>query len=137
MLGSDIVVAQLSRFVDRKLEHALGARRERDLADRERAAGRGDHALHRLADGVQVESQIIQNGGGDAFSFPDDSEEKVLGPDVIVLQPGRLFAREVHHFSHAFRELVMHDSKPPAGSPLSKPPYPSIRIHGARRAVIE
>ena len=53
MLGADVVVAEQARLVDRELEHALRARRERDLADRERAA-RGDTMFSTAcADGVR------------------------------------------------------------------------------------
>src|SRR5438552_10226852 len=127
MLRADVVVPQLARLVDAQFEHALRARREGDLPDRERAAGRGDHALDRLADRVQIEPQVVQHRGRDAFSLADDPEEQVLGADVIVLKPRGLFPREIHHLPHAFRELVMHGSRPP-------PPFRLVASRNRNRA---
>ena len=39
VLGADVVVPELARFLDGQLEHALGLRRERHLAERERLRG--------------------------------------------------------------------------------------------------
>ena len=59
VLGADVVVAERAGLLDRQLEHALGARRERDLADRQGAAGGADHVLDRLADALEVEAQVV------------------------------------------------------------------------------
>src|SRR5690606_28118927 len=108
MLGPDIVVAELARFIDGELQHSLGVRSERDLADGERPAGLRHHALHGMADRVEIESQIGQDGRGDPLSFAEESEEQMLRPDGIVLETARLLARKEDHLADALCELVMH-----------------------------
>src|SRR5437867_1537515 len=110
MLCADVVVAQLSCFVDAQLQNPLRARRERDLADRERPTGGGNHALHRLTDRVQVEPQVVEHGRRDSLPFADNSQEKVFRADIVVLKARGLLAREVHHLPHAFCKFVMHGS---------------------------
>ena len=108
MLGADVVVSQRARLLHRELEHPLGARRERDLADGHGAAGRAHHVLDLLADAVEVQTEVVEHRGRDPLAFPDHAEQQVLGANVVVLQSRRLFPREVNDFTDPLRELVMH-----------------------------
>ena len=119
VLGADVVVAERARLLDRQLEHALGARRERDLADGHGAARGAHHVLDLLADAVEIEPEVVEHRRGDALALADDAEQQVLGADVVVLQPRRFLARQVDDLADPFRELVVHG--------VSRPPRPRER----------
>jgi superfamily II DNA/RNA helicase len=108
VLGADVVVAQRARLLHRQLEHALRPWRERDLADRHGAARGAHHVLDLLADAVEVEAEVVQDGRGDALALADHAEQEVLGADVVVLQPRRLLARQVDDLADPLGEFVVH-----------------------------
>ena len=64
VLGADVVVAQLARLLEGKLQHALGARRERDLHGDE-AASAPDHLLDLHTSILQSDAHGLEHLGGD------------------------------------------------------------------------
>jgi hypothetical protein len=61
--------------------------------------------LDDLAHPVNVGSEPDQHLGGHALAFPDQTEQDVLGPDVVVAQLLGLAQRELEHLLRAGREL--------------------------------
>ena len=110
VFGADVVVAEQPRLFDGQLQHALGARRERNLADGERAAGALDHVLHRLLDLFEVQLELREHLGRDALALAHDAEQQVLGADVVVLEARRFVTRVVDDLAHALRETILHES---------------------------
>ena len=92
MLGADVVVAQAERLAERQLEHLLGPWRERDLAGRDLLAGADDaddlraHPFHGDVEG-------LEDAGGQALLLAKETEQDVLGSDVVVLERPRLLLR--------------------------------------------
>ena len=78
MLGPDVVVAELPRFLDGQLEDALGLRRERHLAERERLGESCERALDLRLDGLEPQPQPLENRGRDSLTVTDQPEKDVL-----------------------------------------------------------
>ena len=71
---------------------------------------RGSHGSLRFLDLLlnifEVDVEVGQDGGGDPFALTNEAEEDVLGADVFVVQPGRLFAGHLQHFADAIGKVV-------------------------------
>src|SRR6201999_4279323 len=92
VLGADVVVAQAERLAQRQLEHLLGARGERDLAGGDLLAGPDDaddlraHPFHGDVEGLEDTSC-------ETLLLAKETEQDVLGADVVVLERPRLLLR--------------------------------------------
>jgi hypothetical protein len=101
-------VAKGQRFAQRKLEHLLSARRERDLAGRDLVALADDssdlrpHFFHRDVEGLEHPRRKT-------LLLAEQSEQDVLGADVVVLERPRLVLGEdddlASPFSEAFEQV--------------------------------
>ena len=89
MLGPDVVVAQLARLLKGQLEHALGARRERDL-DGDKARTAADDLLDLDARVLEIDAHRLEDLGGDARGLADEAEEDLLGADEVVAEAAGL-----------------------------------------------
>ena len=115
MLGADVVVIESARFVDRELDDLLGAWRQTDVAG-DRAIATTDDELDRAAHLVQLDAKIAEHLGGNAFTFADEPEQQVLGPDVVVVKALRLLLRKLQDFSRSlgkFVEAICHGGASP------------------------
>ena len=113
MLGADVVVAELPRFLDGKLENALGLRRERHFTERERLRESGERALDLRLHRLEPEPEPLQNRRRDAFAVADQAEEDVLGPDEIVAETTSFLTRQDDDPSRPFGESFKHWFSPP------------------------
>src|SRR5581483_1897384 len=89
VLGADVVVTEGERFPQRQLEHLLGTRGERDLTGRHLVAlpdDARDLGAH-LFDG-DVEG--LEHPRRETLLLAEQSEQDVLGADVVVLERPRL-----------------------------------------------
>ena len=98
------------RFVELRLEigdfqDLFGLFRQRDIADGQRPAGGPDRILDRLLQLVEVHAEIPEDLDGNPFPFPDDAEEQVLRPDVVVTEPEGLFAAQPDDILHSVEKL--------------------------------
>src|SRR5262245_2513932 len=85
VLGADVVVAEAQSFAEGELEHLLRARRERDLPGRHLVAladDAGDLGPYLFDRDVQR----FQHPRGEPLLLPEESEQDVLGADVVVLE---------------------------------------------------
>ena len=114
VLGADVVVAQLQRFAQRQLEHLLRARREGDVAGR-LLLTLADDVLHLLAHGVERDAEALEGLGCDALALVDETEQDVLGADVVVVEHLRLFLGEDDHSTGSVRESLEHRFPPGQG----------------------
>ena len=89
VLGADVVVAELARFLQGEFEHALGARRERDL-DRDKPRPAPDHFLHLDARVLEVDAHRFEHLGRDAGRLADEAEQDLLGAHEVVAQAAGL-----------------------------------------------
>ena len=105
MLRSDVVVAQPAGFVDRELDHALGSRSEPNLAH-DRPVPTTDDELDGGPDLGQFDVHVLEDARRDTLSLTHEAEKKVLGSDVVVVEPLRLVLSESQDLARAIRELV-------------------------------
>ena len=107
VLGADVVMSQAQRLAQGQLEHLLGARRERDLTRGDLLTG-ADDAHHLRAHPLDGDVQALQHPRGQALLLTQQSQEDVLGADVVVLERSRLLLRENDHLSGPFCESLEH-----------------------------
>ena len=113
MLGADVPVAELQRLAQRKLKHLLGPGRERDVP-RRRLLAPADDLLDLLPHGIQADSQRLQRPGRDTVALADQSEQDVLGADVVVLKPPGLVLSQAHNLPGPVGEPLEHRLPPRA-----------------------
>ncbi len=107
VFGADVGMIELARFHHGELKHLLGARRVRQLRSRgRRCLPLLDRLLDLLLNFVEVDAQVLQDGRSHPFTFANESEQYVLGADVLVTQPLRLFPRHCENLANALREIV-------------------------------
>ncbi len=93
VLGADVVVAELEGFAERQFEDLLCPWSERNVSARCLGALTDD--LDDLApDGFEADPHAFESTGGDALPFVDETEEDVLGADVVVVEESRFFLSE-------------------------------------------
>ena len=117
VLGADVVVAELQRLAQRELEDLLGARRERDVPAR-RLLALADDLLDLRADGLQRDAEALQSLGGDALTLVDQTQEDVLGADVVVAEHPGFFLRQDDHPAGSVCEPLEHVIAPCRASPF-------------------
>ncbi len=109
VLGADVVVTQLQGLAERELEHLLGPRGERDVT----AGSLGaltDDVDDLLAHRVEADAHRLESLGGDALTLVDETEQDVLGADVVVIeQPSFLLGQDDDPAS-SFCESLKHSS---------------------------
>ena len=116
MLGADVVAAERERLAQRELEHALRARRERDLAGHDLVA-HPDDLCDRPADVLGRDLERAERLRGDSVLDQQQPEQQVLGADVVVLQRPRLRLSLDDHLACPVGEALEH--RPHSLRPLS------------------
>src|SRR5581483_6549452 len=91
----------------RELEHLLRPRRERDLPGGDLLAG-ADDADDLPANALNRDVEALEDAGRQALLLAQQSEQDVLGADVVVLERPRLFLRENHNLPGPLRESLEH-----------------------------
>ena len=107
MLGADVVVAELQRLAQRQLEDLLGPGREGDVAGRRRAA-LADDLLDLAAHGLERDPERLERLRGDTLALVDQTEQDVLGADVVVVEQARFFLRQHHDSAGSVGESFEH-----------------------------
>src|SRR5207248_6164143 len=93
VLGPDVVVAEAQCLAQRELEDLLGPRGERDLTGGDLLA-RADDPDNLGADALDRYVKRLQDTRCQTLLFAKESEQDVLGADVVVLERPRLFLGE-------------------------------------------
>src|SRR5690606_7591673 len=105
--GADVGVAQLQRLAQAQLEHLLGARRERDVP-----AGSllplTDDVLDLAAHGLERDVEALESLRSDTLTLVDETQQDVLGADVVVAEHARFFLRKHHDPSGPVGESLEH-----------------------------
>ncbi len=120
VLGADVVVAELQRFAKRQLEHLLGARCERNVARRRRAA-LADDLFDLIAHSLERDAETLERLGRDPFTFVDEAEQDVFGADVAVTQQPSFFLSKHHDPPSPIGEAFKHDGSVSACRPRNVP----------------
>jgi hypothetical protein len=107
VLGAYVVVSQAQCLAQRELEHLLGARRERDLPGRDLLTG-ADDAHHLCAHTLDGDVQALEDAGRQTLLLAEQSQQDVLGADVVVLEGARLLLGEDDHLPGTFCKSLEH-----------------------------
>ncbi len=107
MLGADVVVVELPGLFEGKLDDALGARREDHLL-LDGLPAPADDRLDLLAHLREVDAQGLEHFGREALTFGDNAEQNMLGPDVVIAEPLRLFLGQHDAAPRAFGKRFPH-----------------------------
>ncbi len=107
VLRADVVVAQLKGLAERQLQDLLGTGGEGDVP------GRGllaltDDLLHLLADRLKRNAEALQGLSGDTFALVDETQEDVLGADVVVVEHPGFFLSQDDNPPRAVGEPLEH-----------------------------
>src|SRR5205823_10401405 len=92
---------------ERALEHALGPFRERDVPGACTLAG-ADDLQDLVAGGLDRDSLRAEGCHRDAVRLGEQTQEQVLGADVVVLEAPRFFLREDDDPSRPIGEELEH-----------------------------
>ena len=111
VLGADVVVAQRERLAEGQLQHLLGAGGEGDLAGGDLLAGAHD-ADDLGPDLLDRDLESLEHAGREALLLTQETQEDVLGPDVVVLEGARLFLGQDDDLARALRETFEHRGFP-------------------------
>jgi hypothetical protein len=107
VLGADVVVAELQGLAQRELEHLLCARRERDVAGG-LLLPLADDVLNLLANRIERDVERLECLCGDALPLVDESEQDVLGADVIVVEHLGLFLGQNNDAASSVGKSLKH-----------------------------
>jgi hypothetical protein len=107
VFGAHVRMAELASFTHRQLEHLLRARGIWQIGP----SGLGcfsllDRLLDLLLDLVQLDGEVLQYGGGDPLTLPDEAEQDVLRSHVFVVEPCGFLARHRKDLPHPLSEVV-------------------------------
>src|SRR5687767_1746215 len=107
VLRTDVVMGEVASFGHCELENFLGAR---GIGKVGTGCGRRLSLLYRVLDlllnFVEVHAEVLQHRRSDAFALTDQPEQDVLGADVFVPKPFRLFPRHCEDFANTLGEVV-------------------------------
>ena len=106
VLGADVSVVERLRFLGGEREHLLHARSVGNVADHLLIGAGADLFLDFHADGLEVETHLLEDIHRDALAQLDQAEQQVLGADKIVVEPVGFLARQRQHLLRARREIV-------------------------------
>ena len=112
VLGADVVVAKRERLAQRQLEHLLGTRREGDLTGRDLVALAND-ARHLRPDLLDGDVERLEHARGKALLLAQESEQNVLGADVVVLEGTSLVLGKYDYLPGSLGETLEQPSRPP------------------------
>ena len=107
MLRADVIVIELTRFFESELDDALGARRKDHLLLHGLTAA-ADDRLDLLTHLGEIDAERLEDFRGKAFTFRDNTEQDVLGTDVVVPQALRFFLSEHDTAPRALGERFPH-----------------------------
>src|SRR3712207_944050 len=107
VLGADVVVPEAQRLAQRELEDLLRTRGERDLTGGDFLTGA--HDAHDLrAHPLDGDVEALEDAGGQTLLLAQQSEQDVLGADVVVLERSRLLLGEDDHLAGPLCESLEH-----------------------------
>jgi hypothetical protein len=95
------------RLAQRELEHLLRARRERDLTGRDLVA-LADDASDLRADLLDGDVEALEHARREPFLLAQQTEQDVLGADVVVLEGAGLVLGQNDDLPSSLREAFEH-----------------------------
>src|ERR1017187_439271 len=112
VLGADVIVIELFRFLLRQRENLFHARRVGNVADHLGLGAGADLLLHFHADSLEIQAHLLENIDGDALAQLDETKQQMLRTHVVVVETVRFLAGQREHLLRSRREIV-HFHHPP------------------------
>jgi hypothetical protein len=107
VLGADVVVAERERLAEGELQSPLRARRERDLPGH-LVVARPDDVDYADSDGAGVDPERLEHTCRPAGLVAQQTDEQVVGADVVVAERPRLVLRQHDNLPSLFAEPLEH-----------------------------
>ena len=120
VLRVDGAVAEGASLPQRPLEHVLRPLRERDVSGR-RALAPPDDLRDPFAGRIDRDPLRAESNHGDPVRLHEETEQQVLGSDVVVVEVPRLLLREDDDPSRPVGEELEHRPQPSAGPVFALP----------------
>ena len=117
VLGADVILAELLRLAQRKLEDLLGRRRERYVPRWRQFLALADDLLDLLPDCGQADPQRLQRLGRYSVVLVNKAEQYVLGTDVVVMEHPGFLLRQDHHAPSRVGKPLEHRPSPRVTEP--------------------
>ena len=105
MLGTDVMVIEAPRLIDRELDNLLGSRGKSDFAH-DHGLTTANNELDSRTNLRQLHAHVAQHAGGDPITFANETQQKMLCTNVVVVETLSLFLRQRQHLPGALCELV-------------------------------
>src|ERR1043166_632690 len=93
-------------FLRRKRQNLLHARSIRNISDHLLIGTSADLFLYFHANGLKVETELLQNVYRDTLPELDQPEQQMFGPHKIMVETVSLFARQRQHLLCPRRKVV-------------------------------
>src|SRR6267378_5578988 len=93
-------------FLAGESQHLFHPRRVGNVADDFCFRTGADLFLDFHPDGLQIESHFLENVDRDTLAELDQSEQKMLGTDIVVIEAVSLFASELQDLLGAWSKIV-------------------------------
>ena len=120
VLGAHVGVVQLPGLGHGQLQHLLGPRGVRQVGpDGGARFPLLDRLLDLLLDLLEVDVEVGQDRGGDAFALANQAQEDVLGAHVFVVQTGSLLPGHLKDLADPIGEIVAVHRASPVPSPAA------------------
>src|SRR5712691_7900294 len=97
MLGSDEVVTDPPRFLERDFDYSFDPRRGDDLVKDDSLIA-AEHRLDRLSNLADVNSQVLQRLLCNSIAFTHKAKEQMLGAYIALVRALGLLLGECQHF---------------------------------------
>jgi hypothetical protein len=118
VLGTDVVVVEVPRLLDGVLDDAFGPGGVGQLAHGDHFGSAFDKLFDLQAHLAQVDAEVLEHVRPDPGTLLDQSQEDVLGSDILVVEPLRLLIGQGHYLSGTVSKPFEHASSfrglPPA-----------------------
>ena len=106
MLGANVGMIEGFRFLARERENFFHARRIRNVADHLGLRPGTDLLLDFHPHGFEVEPHLLQDVDRNALPELDQTQQQMLGPDVIMVEAVSFFAGKRQNLLGSRREII-------------------------------
>ena len=108
VFGAHVGVVEAFGLLAGESEDLFDARRVRNVADHLGLVPAADLFLDLHADGLHVETHLLENIHGNSLAEFDQPEEQMLGADIVVIKAISLLAGQGQHLLRSGSKIIHH-----------------------------
>src|SRR5215472_13286423 len=105
MLGADVVMVETPSLIHRQLDHLLGTRGQTNISQHNTVTTPNDK-FDRTADFVEFHTEIAEHLGRDPVALADQTQQQMLGADIIMVEALGFFLCEAQHLASPLRKFL-------------------------------